>query len=101
MAYSTDLREKIVRAYDDGHRSQRAVAELFGVSRSFVEKLLRRRRPTGEVAACRTAAGASHTAIRKRTNWCTASSSYSPTPRSTNSARPSSAGGRSKSAARP
>lgn len=51
MAYSTDLREKITRAYDDGVGSQRAIAELFGVSRSFVEKLLHRRRTTGEIAA--------------------------------------------------
>ena len=51
MAYSTDLREKIVRAYDEGLGSQRKIAELFGVSRSFVEKLLHRRRTTGQVAA--------------------------------------------------
>jgi transposase len=51
MAYSTDLREKITRAYDDGLGSQRAIAELFGVSRSFVEKLLHRRRTTGEIRA--------------------------------------------------
>lgn len=51
MAYSTDLREKITRAYDDGLGSQRAIAELFGVSRSFVEKLLHRRRTTGQIAA--------------------------------------------------
>jgi transposase len=51
MAYSTDLREKITRAYDDGLGSQRAIAELFGVSRSFVEKLLHRRRTTGRIAA--------------------------------------------------
>lgn len=51
MAYSTDLREKIVRAYDEGLGSQRKIAELFGVSRSFVEKLLHRRRTTGEVSA--------------------------------------------------
>jgi transposase len=51
MAYSTDLREKIVRSYDDGLGSQRAIAELFGVSRSFVEKLLHRRRTTGDIAA--------------------------------------------------
>lgn len=50
MAYSTDLREKIVRAYDEQLGSQRAIAELFGVSRSFVEKLLARRRLTGEIA---------------------------------------------------
>lgn len=50
MAYSTDLREKIVRAYDEQLGSQRAIAELFGVSRSFIEKLLARRRATGEIA---------------------------------------------------
>jgi transposase len=50
MAYSTDLRQKIVRAYDEQLGSQRAIAELFGVSRSFVEKLLARRRSTGEIA---------------------------------------------------
>src|SRR5437764_14622103 len=50
MAYSTDLRQKIVRAYDEQLGSQRAIAELFGVSRSFVEKLLARRRLTGEIA---------------------------------------------------
>jgi len=51
MAYSTDLREKIVRACDEGLGSQRQIAEMFGVSRSFVEKLLHRRRTTGDVAA--------------------------------------------------
>jgi transposase len=51
MAYSNDLREKIVRAYDEQLGSQRAIAELFGVSRSFVEKLLARRRLTGEISA--------------------------------------------------
>lgn len=49
MAYSLDLRQKIVRAYDEGVGSQRAIAELFGVSRSFVEKLLARRRTTGDI----------------------------------------------------
>jgi transposase len=51
MAYSTDLREKIVRAYDEGLGSQQKIAEMFGVSRSFVEKLLQRRRTTGDIAA--------------------------------------------------
>jgi transposase len=51
MAYSTDLRQKIVRAYDEGLGSQRQIAEMFGVSRSFVEKLLHRRRTTGDIVA--------------------------------------------------
>jgi transposase len=49
-AYSLDLRQKILRACDQQVGSQRAIAALFGVSQSFVEKLLRRRRTTGEVA---------------------------------------------------
>jgi transposase len=49
-AYSLDLRQKILRAYDQRLGSQRAVAALFGVSQSFVEKLLRRRRTTGTIA---------------------------------------------------
>src|ERR687888_1624879 len=49
-SYSTDLRQKIVQAYTRRLGSQRALADLFGVSRSFVEKLLRRHRSTGAVA---------------------------------------------------
>jgi transposase len=49
-AYSLDLRQKILRAYDQRLGSQHAIAALFGVSQSFVEKLLRRRRTTGDLA---------------------------------------------------
>ncbi len=49
-AYSIDLREKVVEAYDREVGSQRHIAEIFGVSRSFVEKLLHRRRTTGDIA---------------------------------------------------
>ena len=50
-AYSTDLRQKIIEAYQRGHGTQHAIAELFGVSVSFVEKLLQRYRTTGTIAA--------------------------------------------------
>ena len=46
-AYSTDLRQKIIEAWQRGQTTQRAIAELFGVSVSFVEKLLQRYRTTG------------------------------------------------------
>jgi transposase len=49
--YSLDLRQKILRAHAHGRGSQRALAELFGVSVSFIEKLLHRHRTTGEVSA--------------------------------------------------
>jgi transposase len=48
--YSLDLRQKILRAYDQRLGSQRALAALFGVSQSCVEKLVRRRRTTRDIA---------------------------------------------------
>lgn len=49
--YSDDLRRKIVQACERGFQSQREVAELFGVSLSFVEALLQYyRRSGGELA---------------------------------------------------
>jgi transposase len=48
--YSLDLRQKILRACDQHVGSQRTIAALFGVSQSFIEKLLRRRRTTGEIS---------------------------------------------------
>jgi transposase len=50
-AYSSDLRERIAAAYDEGAGSQRSLAARFRVSRTFVERLLRRRRETGSLAA--------------------------------------------------
>ena len=47
-AYSIDLRQKILHAYERRLGSQQTLAEVFGVSLSFVEKLLRRYRTTGE-----------------------------------------------------
>jgi transposase len=49
-AYSLDLRQKILRASEQGLGSQRASATFFGVSLSVVEKLLRRHRTTGALA---------------------------------------------------
>src|SRR5438874_1506709 len=41
-AISLDLRSRIVSACECGDETREAVAETFGVSRSFVQKLLRR-----------------------------------------------------------
>jgi transposase len=48
-ADSIDLRQKMVSAYKRRLGSQRALAGVFGVSLSFVEKVLRRDRTTGEL----------------------------------------------------
>lgn len=48
--YSMDLRQRVVEAYENGEGTQAELAETFGVSRNWVEKLLRRWRETGSVA---------------------------------------------------
>lgn len=49
-AYSTDLRQKIIDAYNS-EGSFRNIAKRFSVSRSFVQKLVGRYRDTGLVSA--------------------------------------------------
>jgi transposase len=49
-AYSMDLRQKILHAYERRLGSQRALAHLFGVSLAFVENVLRQHRTTGTMA---------------------------------------------------
>ncbi|MEB3178697.1 MAG: transposase [Nostocaceae cyanobacterium] len=48
-AYSTDFRSKIVQAYEQGNTSIRKVAQRFDVSKSFVQKLLKMKKTTGNL----------------------------------------------------
>ncbi len=48
-AYSLDFREKIIDVYFTEHVSVRKLAKRFGVSKSFVETLLKRLRETGDI----------------------------------------------------
>jgi len=48
--YSMDLRERVVRAYDEKVGTQETIACLFKVSVPWIKKLLRRRRQTGSIA---------------------------------------------------
>lgn len=49
--YSQDLRERVVRACDEGRGTRRRIAELFGVSTAWIRRLLQRRRETGSFGA--------------------------------------------------
>lgn len=49
-AYSLDLRQKIVVTYAEGNISQRQLAKQFRVALSFIEKLLKQHRETGNIA---------------------------------------------------
>ena len=48
-AYSIDLRQRVVTAYDAGEGTQERLAARFAVSTSWVRKILRQRRDTGSI----------------------------------------------------
>ena len=48
-AYSLDLRQKIIETYQNEEITQKELAKRFRVSQSFITKLLRRYRETGEI----------------------------------------------------
>jgi len=48
--YSLDLRERVIKAYDQKVGAQAEVAKIFGVSVPWIKKLLRQRRETGSLA---------------------------------------------------
>ena len=50
QAYSLDLRQRVVAAYENGVETILEVAARFEVSDSFIKKLLRRKRATGDIA---------------------------------------------------
>jgi transposase len=49
-AYSLDLRQRIVQAYEQGQGTIPEIAEQFSVSVAFVNKMLRQWRDTGDLA---------------------------------------------------
>lgn len=49
-AYSIDLRQKLVDAYEKGNISQRKLAKQFGVAASFVQKIMKQYRETGDLS---------------------------------------------------
>ena len=44
-----DLRERIIRTYDEGRATRQQVAERYGVSLGMVKKLLQQRRHSGDI----------------------------------------------------
>ena len=50
QAYSLDLRQRVVQAYEQGERTVSETAEQFSVSPGFVKKMLRQWRESGDLA---------------------------------------------------
>jgi putative transposase len=59
MAYSFDLRKRIVDAVERGDQTKREIARLFGVNESFIYKLIRQKRERGDIAPLPHGGGAS------------------------------------------
>lgn len=53
VSYSKDLRERVIRAWEEKEGSQRQLAQRFKVSLSFVRNLLRQYRINGQIEAKR------------------------------------------------
>ncbi len=50
QAYSLDLRQRVVNAYEQGAGSIAEIAEMFSVGQSFVKKMIRQWRSTGDLS---------------------------------------------------
>lgn len=57
MPYSDDLRQSVLHAVATSPLSKAALATLFGVSRSFIDSVVRRRKQTGSTKALPHAGG--------------------------------------------
>lgn len=57
-AYSLDLRERVVTAYEKGEQSIAEIAAQFSVGQTFLKKMLRQKRETGSLEPLPTCAGA-------------------------------------------
>lgn len=50
QAYSLDLRQRVVNAYEQGQGSIAEIAAIFHVGQSFVKKMIRQWRATGDLS---------------------------------------------------
>ena len=69
QAYSLDLRERVVSAYEKGAHSIREIAEQFSVGQTFVKKMLRQKRDTGSLARLAHRAGAKPALATPHRQW--------------------------------
>jgi len=48
--YSLDLRERVVKAYEQGEGSIAEISQMFNVGQTFLKKMLRLKRETGDLS---------------------------------------------------
>jgi len=70
-AYSLDLRERVVAAYEKGKNTIAEVAAQFSVGETFLKKMLRQKRQTGSLERLPQRAGAKKMLNRMHRLWLT------------------------------
>jgi transposase len=68
-AYSLDLRERVVAAYEKGNHTIAEVAVQFSVGETFLKKMLRQKRQTGSLERLPQRAGAKKVLNRTHRVW--------------------------------
>ena len=69
LAYSLDLREKVVAACEKGDSTIAEIAERFSVGQTFVKKMLRQKRETNSLERLPHRAGAKKRLTDKHRRW--------------------------------
>jgi transposase len=69
QAYSLDLRERVVSAYEQGGATLADIAARFSVGQTFVKKMLRQKRETGSLERLPRRAGAKKALADTHRKW--------------------------------
>lgn len=69
QAYSLDLRERVVAAYEKGNESIAEIAAQFSVGETFLKKMLRQKRQTGSLMRLPHRAGAKKVLQKTHRQW--------------------------------
>ncbi|CAA9362609.1 hypothetical protein AVDCRST_MAG84-3596 [uncultured Microcoleus sp.] len=68
-AYSLDLRERVVAAYEKGEQSIATIAAQFSVGQTFLKKMLRQKRESGSLERLPSRAGAKKLLSEAHRRW--------------------------------
>jgi transposase len=69
QAYSLDLRERVVSAYEKGANTIAEIAARFSVGQTFLKKMLRQQRKTGSLERLPQRAGAKKALSNSHRDW--------------------------------
>lgn len=69
LAYSLDLRKRVVAAYEESTATIAEIAERFSVGQTFLKKMLRQQRELGSLERLPSGAGAKKVLSKEQRQW--------------------------------